>query len=979
MYEAGRLDEALPLLADAGIDAVRSGAPAEGLPLLDKAIAAYGERDDDPALEGRLRLARAQVYRYLGWSQLASDDADVATRRLEGSELVDAYGWAAALADDRQQILEAERLLAAGEYVAATSNEPGKLGSLLTLRARILGRLGFGDEAEAAVIRGEGVLAEHGTADQRTRALYNRAWIDFDQGRMRSSEARFSDLAARFRDDRADSALADAQGWRSRTLMLTGRPADGIEAAAEAVEIADRGGEIGPVFLAAMAKADGAALYGAGEEALHEADELLAIVLQQLPQWENAARFYRTQALVTLGRLDEAAEEIDAAILACPEGVDGETWRLRCRALALRVSAARGELWPADVADEVTEALLTGRWHLPAAQLLATRAVQEKDPEFARQGAALALQLGIPMVAAANAEAGGLWEEATGTAVAAELRRMAGRIPPDWEERWEALAPVAAGLAAPEVEAEAAAEAAAELQTSLQAAFQEAGLAGADHILSPAQRRAAGIRIRRRRVRRPLWQTLVGVGALVVIAAVAAVALVVALQEPEEQTASTVFVEVPGDTVVVTETAPTTTTTTTLPRLEERILEEPEREITAQWGFRGEVPVGEADRGLTGVAQVSAVREAGGYYWRKGTNDPIVATAVIRGRNMFFGNLNGTFFVYETDGDLINTNSPETGRRILTSATAELTGGTAGVEAGRIDAVFFGDTDGRLHGADAGSGVPLPGWDATTGGPISTAPLIVGQLVVVGSADGYVHAFSITDNGDLVWRFPADGSDIAPSRPIEGMALGNGIIYVAREDGSLFGLDPATGLPASDGGPPQCAVPEGGLQGTPAGNPVYAEGYVYVAAGPFVWRFEADDCRIPATVAFIQGSEASAAPAVDVEAGALFQPIGRFVLRYDISGNLPVTNHSCQYPMEGGRVDIKSPPSIARHEDGTSTVYFGDNAFILHAIDGDTCEELWAWETGGAIVSSAALGDGVVFVTSQDGTITAIGPVPDGE
>jgi outer membrane protein assembly factor BamB len=577
------------------------------------------------------------------------------------------------------------------------------------------------------------------------------------------------------------------------------------------------------------------------------------------------------------------------------------------------------------------------------------------------------------MVAARNVEAAGLWDEVTGTAVAAEVRSLGRHVPEEWRERWEALPEVAAALATPEASPADAEEAAAELQESLQRVFQEVGLAGADHVLSPAQRRAAGITIRRRR-RRPLWQVLTFAGAIVAVGAVAAVALTLALQ-PSEGT--TTIIEQPGPTVVLT----LPPTTTLPPEPVENQLPRPETPLTTQWAFGGERPFDAGERGLTGVADVSGVREAAGYYWRVDTNDPIPATIVGRGRNLFVGNLSGSFFIYETNGRLHRTLSPDTNRGFTTAATAELVGAMGTTESGsRLDIVLFGDTEGRLHAADGGDGFELPRaeWDAVTGGAISTVPLVVGDLALVGSRDGYVHAFSLSDGGELRWRFPADDMDIEPSTPVDGLALMDGVVYVVREDQSLYGLDPETGLLASNGSGPLCAVPSPDLNGTPLVHPVAVDGYVYVSAGPFVYRFNAANCGVPTTVAF-HGGEASAAPAVDIENGVLWQPIGFFVLRFDISMGLFPADYTCSYPLEGGRVRIRSAPAVARPEGADPIVYFGDDAGTLHAIDGETCDLLWSWPTEVAIISSPALGDRVVFITSEDGTITAIGPAPGGE
>ncbi|MFQ5968400.1 MAG: hypothetical protein ACE5MI_12455, partial [Acidimicrobiia bacterium] len=111
--EAGLWDQALPFLSEAALHSAEQGEMGESFPLLDAAVEAYEESGaEDPELEGKLRLARAQYYQQAGWSDFAADDLEIAIRRLEGTARVAALAFLAVVEDDRQNDLAAERVVA---------------------------------------------------------------------------------------------------------------------------------------------------------------------------------------------------------------------------------------------------------------------------------------------------------------------------------------------------------------------------------------------------------------------------------------------------------------------------------------------------------------------------------------------------------------------------------------------------------------------------------------------------------------------------------------------------------------------------------------------------------------------------------------------------------------------------------------------------------------------------------------------------
>ncbi len=62
-----------------------------------------------------------------------------------------------------------------------------------------------------------------------------------------------------------------------------------------------------------------------------------------------------------------------------------------------------------------------------------------------------------------------------------------------------------------------------------------------------------------------------------------------------------------------------------------------------------------------------------------------------------------------------------------------------------------------------------------------------------------------------------------------------------------------------------------------------------------------------------------------------------------------------------------SSPSIA-----DEVVYIGSLDHHLYAVDANTGHEKWRFETEGAVVSTAAIADGVVYFVSEAGLLYAV-------
>lgn len=945
MLAAGDAAGAYPRLHDAAIAARARSASGEAFHLANAAInAAEDAGTGTPEELGDLHLVSGMHLRAAGRSAAAERHLESATSLLTGPQRIDALGFAAAVADDRQHPQDSERILAMAEWEAATQGEIAKLGSLGTFRARALNRIGFAAESDAVLEKSTQIIVEHAAPIQEFYARQNRAWIQFDRGEMAKAEVEFTQL--RDHTDTADVAgMADKEAWRARALFGVGRPTEAIAAVDTARHLASQAEIEAPLFLADLALTEGNLLYGRPSQGLEAVDRVWDLVDRQLPAWLNVVLVNRARALLALGRIDEAKADIEAALDATPVGSNGWRWRSRCRAIEIEIAAASGS-FPKREAEDLADMFLQSEYYGWAAELTCVIAEQIDHEEVAREAMALSLQVGNPMVAARAAHAGNLWKEPGTAPVIRAIRAMETRLPDDWEEDWKELPEVAAALAAPEPAEE---DTEAEHVEILENALRRAGLSSADTILSPAQRRGEGL-VRHRPRRRSLAQLAAAALGIVVLAGATSFA-VAQIMDQGEETPGTVVVEASPNTTVP---APLT--------LEETQIDLPVDQLFGQAPDRG-------DNGRSGFVDVAGPRGIDGYYWIFSMADAITATPIAYGTNLLVGGTDGIFRAIDLTGGGSQWTMP-TGAQIATSAGIGIASLGEGRNAGLVVVV---SDDGTVRARDAIIVAQSQEWPPVRlGAPIKSSPIVEDGVVFVATEDGVVYAIELA-SGDQLWQYPEP--DAEPMGPITaGLAFSDGIVYAGTEDGTLHLINADGTLDTAGDTSDSRLHCEADMDGSITVNPVVVDGTVYISIGHFVYMLPAGVCEVPITerVQYLSENVVDVAPAV--HGNLMYVPNGQWLNAIDLTrvgegSSDPDAVHHWSVGKVNADAKISTPPVVTR-----DAVYFGTESGRVYAVDSDTGDVLGEFQTGNFVTASPVVVEGAVYIASGDGNIYAVGP-----
>ncbi len=296
--------------------------------------------------------------------------------------------------------------------------------------------------------------------------------------------------------------------------------------------------------------------------------------------------------------------------------------------------------------------------------------------------------------------------------------------------------------------------------------------------------------------------------------------------------------------------------------------------------------------------------------WRVCTGGKVRSTPVVAAGAVLFGSEDGTLYAVDAADGTIRW-------------TAALGGPVTSSPAVAGTTVLVVAADGRLQALDLASGKLL--WATATGPQVpyaqhendprswdfyASSPVVAGDTVIYGGADGAVHAVDLAD-GRQRWSFATD--DAVRATP----AVADGLVAAGGMDGVLYALDADTGALRwtfdTDG---NSYFPRGEVQSSPA---IAGGAVVFGARDGFLYALDADT--------------------------------GEERWRSDHQGSWVITS-----------------PAVA---DGLVVAGSSDGEFV-QAVDLDTGAERWRYDTGARVFSSPAVAGGLAYVGTWDGTLLGI-------
>jgi outer membrane protein assembly factor BamB len=261
-------------------------------------------------------------------------------------------------------------------------------------------------------------------------------------------------------------------------------------------------------------------------------------------------------------------------------------------------------------------------------------------------------------------------------------------------------------------------------------------------------------------------------------------------------------------------------------------------------------------------------------------------------------------------------------------------------------------------------------WKFKTGGRVISSPLVVGDVIYVGSTDGSLYAINRAD-GTQRWKFDSKG-------PISSSpALHNGLVFISSVDGLVYAIDAGTGqskwtfatkgerrftAPGIHG-----AIPRTERMPDPfdvfTSSPAVANGIVYIGSGDQnVYALDANTGAL--RWSFATGDVVHASPAIangvviigswDRNVYALDAQTGRERWRYTTGNDTTIYN----------QIGIASSAAVAN-----GAVFVGGRDGKFHAVDFVTGAVRWVHNNnGGWTIASPAVRNGNVYFPTSDGT-----------
>jgi outer membrane protein assembly factor BamB len=384
----------------------------------------------------------------------------------------------------------------------------------------------------------------------------------------------------------------------------------------------------------------------------------------------------------------------------------------------------------------------------------------------------------------------------------------------------------------------------------------------------------------------------------------------------------------------------------------------PPNEALSSSPGEGEQTMFRYDLGRTGAVNPDAAPPAGNVKWSFETNGPIHSSATVVDGTVYFGSQD--FGLYAVDA--------ETGRqRWVFRADTWIQSSPAVVDG----VVYVGSNDGHMYAIDALTGAEI--WRFSTFFPIKSSPAIVDDLIFFGSDDYSIYCLE-AKTGKKVWEYRTGGWVM--SSPV----VAEGILYIGSMDQFIYALQ-------ADTGRFRLRVRTGEVQSSPA---VQDEIVYFTSRGAFFaidgkarnWPGEQDmrswwlqfyAFRIAPPPPPISGRLWSTSLSVlpwmrrQTVSAPIVTGNTAYLTADDLMFAIDLDTHSIIWTYWASGDLRQSSPAL-----GNGVLYVGSENGSLYAVNAADGHDLWSFETGGKVTASPTLVDGIVYVGSHDGTVYAI-------
>jgi outer membrane protein assembly factor BamB len=250
-------------------------------------------------------------------------------------------------------------------------------------------------------------------------------------------------------------------------------------------------------------------------------------------------------------------------------------------------------------------------------------------------------------------------------------------------------------------------------------------------------------------------------------------------------------------------------------------------------------------------------------------------------------------------------------------------------------------------------------WDTSTKGPmIFSGSYYEGRFLRGGTDDNTLYCFNAS-NGDILWTYTPNTNGYFTV----GTAVAYGMVYALNKDGILYAVNIETGnLTWQYKGPGPMMFP---------GNPTIADGKVYATTGQDAAyngeigasQFACLDAYSGRVIWALDMEALAPKESVAIAYGNLYIIPGDVTTAVDtISGNEYTTNNQL-WAMGTESQAGSNWPMWRADPTHSSTAPTGPTNLTLS----------WKYTTGGAVISSPTVADGILYVGSQDKNIYALG------